>query len=167
MLGRIATGLMLRRWALAAAGVGLLVMIAVATAPRPACHCAATPAMAVSEPTPTMVRVPSRADCVEASASTRERIREELTLGRSLSMPARDAYLYLMAARALDCTGELTAGIDGDLARIAPRAAVSFMANKDYQNAAAAVMVANSLGATNATTTAVERALARTPYPRD
>ena len=123
--------------------------------------------MTVTEPTPTVVRVPSRADCVDESAETREEIRQELELGRSPRTSPRDAYLYLMDARALDCTGELTAGIDGDLARIAPRAAVGFMARKDYQNAASAVMVANSLGAANATTHAVEAALADVPYPRD
>jgi hypothetical protein len=158
---------MLRRWALAAAGVGLLVMIAIATAPRPTCHCTGHRGVAERAPTPTVVVKPAHAACSTMFAETREVIHQQLALARELSTPPRDAYLYLMGARALDCAGDYAAEIDVELARVAPRAAVGFLARKDYQNAASAVMVASNLGTANATTRSVEQILARTPYPRD
>ncbi|MGE0550654.1 MAG: FHA domain-containing protein [Kofleriaceae bacterium] len=64
-------------------------------------------------------------------------------VGMGPATPVKDAFAKLMAARKLDSSvgGEFTTAIDQKLDEVAPRAAATFIANKDYERAFSAAQV--------------------------
>jgi len=168
MLGRLFTRVSMRPWLLASAGLGIVVALAVATAPKPTCRRSAAetpPALVVPTisitwaPPPLPADPCNKDDHVWHARTVRQMIESQLACARQPGTPPRTAYIALMAARSLDVEHEREAEIDAELVRIAPRAAVVFMAREEYDNAAAAVLVAKSIGVQSTTIDAVERAL--------
>lgn len=155
MLGQLVTRISMRSLVLSSAALGLVVAIAIAIAPKPTCTREVnTPPPALIEPQRTRVAwapVPRANPCdandrVWHARTQRQMLEQQLACGRHESESARTRYIALMIARELDVERELGAQIDAELARVAPRAAVVFLKLEEYENAAAAVMVAKSLG---------------------
>jgi hypothetical protein len=117
MLGRIATNASVHQWTLAAAGLGVVIAIVIATAPKPSCKCAPAPVQ-------------------PSYAFTKE------LLAKVVVMSPERAYLTLVQARNLDANRDTAETIDLMLSYVAPRAAVRFAALEDWDNAAAAILVA-------------------------
>jgi hypothetical protein len=160
----------MRPWILASAALGLVVALAVATAPKPTCRRSATatpPALIVPTTTITWAPPPLPAnpcdhnDAVWHARTVRQMIETELACARRPATSPRTAYLALMTARSLDVEHERDGEIDAELVRVAPKAAVVFIARKEYDNAAAAVLVARSIGVHSPTVDAIEQALAQ------
>ncbi len=135
MLERIATTVMGRAWAFAAAGVAILVSFAIATAPRPHCRCGAARPERVAWAEP-------RTPCEPSASSTVDR---ELACAERMTTNPRRAYLALMRARSLDTDRAYASTIDAMLLRAAPRAVGAFAVLEDWENAAAAMLVAEQL----------------------
>lgn len=145
MLERVASSVMVRRWTFAAAGVGLVIAIVIATAPKPHCKCTGTRSAAV----PVSV-LETTSPCTPAptfhALTTAKLVERELACAERMAMSPRRAFLALMRARALDVRGDYTPRISRLLARHSPGAAEQFLVLKDYQNAASAMLVGQSLG---------------------
>jgi hypothetical protein len=171
MLGQLFTRISMRSWLLATASLGIVVALAIAIAPKPTCKREVnTPPPALIEPQRTRVTwaPPPRPNPCDANdfvwhqRTVRQVIEAQLACGRQLAESMRTRYLALMMARELDTEREFAGQIDAELIWVAPRAAVTFLTRKEYDNAAAAVLVAKSLGVRNEIVTDVETALART-----
>jgi hypothetical protein len=153
MPGRIASSVAPSRWALASAAVGLAVSIVIATAPKPTSRSIAP---VIVEPTPREdIAVADRRAC-----GTDDAIELQLARGRAFDAADR-RYIALMTARSLDCDRAYAAAIDEQLATVAPRAAATFLVHDDHTNAAAAVLVAKSLGIDSRTVRTVDQYLQR------
>jgi hypothetical protein len=81
--------------------------------------------------------------------------------GMAPATPPKEAFEKLRAARSLDNSAgkELLGDIDGKLAQVAPKAALSFMAGGDFEKARDAVRLAETVGANNSNTKAVRGGL--------
>jgi len=82
-------------------------------------------------------------------------------IGMAPATSAKDAWTALKAAKTFDNSlgGEYTSDINARMGVIAPKAAVAFMAGKDYVMAKTAVGVAESSGNGNSTTQGVRSSL--------
>jgi len=115
MLDRIASTVMGRSWAFSAAALGFVIGLTIATAPKPSCK------------------------CTGARPAT---VEQEIATAARMVMSPRASYLALMRARAIDVQGAHAETIDLMLAHVAPHAAQLFVELEDYENAAAAILVA-------------------------
>lgn len=170
MLGQLFTRISMRSWLLASASLGIVVALAIAIAPKPTCKREInTPPPALIEPQPTRVTwgpVPRTNPCdandrVWHARTQRQMLEQQLACGRHTAEAPRTRYIALMVARGLDTERELGAQIDAELALVAPRAAVAFLRLEEYDNAAAAVLVAKGLGVRNELIKGVESFLAQ------
>jgi hypothetical protein len=168
MVGQLFTRISMRSWLAASAGLAVVVARAIAMAPKPTCKREVnTPPPALIEPQPARVTwgpVPRANPCdandrVWHARTQRQMLEQQLACGRHVDASPRTRYLALMIARELDTERALRAQIDVELARVAPRAAVVFLKLEEYDNAAAAVLVAKSLGARSAVVVDVEAQL--------
>jgi len=160
----IATNASVRQWTLAAAGLGLVIATAIATAPKPSCKAQARPSVLIIEPMPRVAWSEPRNPCEPVATfharSTAMMIEEDLACARAATASPRRAYLAAMGARWLDTDGAYTSEINAELRRLTRPAAEQFLALKDYQNAASAVLVGESLGVESPAFQAVIRVLA-------
>ena len=170
MLGQLFTRITMRSWVLASAGLGIVVALAIAIAPKPTCKREVnTPPPALIEPQRARVAwapVPRSSPCdvndaVWHARTQRQMLEQQLACGRQVGESMRTRYLALIMARELDTEHALGAQIDAELVRVAPQAAVVFVARKEYDNAAAAVLVAKSLGVQSPSLRSVEQFLAQ------
>ncbi len=83
-------------------------------------------------------------------------------LGMAPATTAKDAYIALKKAKHFDADGVFSSEIQAKLAQVAPRAAGSFMAAKNYSEAKEAVATAEAAGGSNSTTQSVRSALEQT-----
>jgi len=103
----------------------------------------------------------SDASDLKSIAAVYEQVGRNYNLGMGPATKPTDAFDALTRAQNLDrgAGGAFVDEIRAKLSQVAPRAAISFMAAKQYENAARAVRTAESLGAANSSTKAVRDGL--------
>lgn len=104
---------------------------------------------------------PGEASDLRTLAAAYEKVGKLFNLGMAPGTPAKEAFNALWSAKSYDNTagGAFGNDIESQLGKIAPKAAVSFMAAKDYASARRAVSLAESSGNKNATTDGVRSSL--------
>ncbi len=120
-----------------------------------------------SEAAATLRAAANGADSDDASdlrseAATYDQFGRAYNLGMAPATAAKDAYAALKKARNFDPDGMFSSEIQTKLAQVAPRAAGSFMAAKNYAAAKDAVATAEAAGGSNSTTQSVRSALEQT-----